>query len=59
MADNTTERNSPDSKRINVNEDYEVRYWSEKFGISGEKLKQAVEKAGTSAEKVEEFLKRS
>ncbi|RYD82148.1 MAG: DUF3606 domain-containing protein [Sphingobacteriales bacterium] len=58
MPDNTNQRNAPDSKRINPNEDYEVRYWSEKFGVSAEKLKQAVEKVGTSAEKVEEFLKR-
>ncbi len=58
MPDNTNQRNSPDSKRINVNEDYELRYWSEKFSVSNEKLKSAVEKVGTSAEKVEEYLKR-
>ena len=25
-----------DRKRINVNEDYELRYWTEKFGVSAD-----------------------
>jgi len=41
----------------NTNEDYEVRYWSEKFGVSPEQLKAAVRKVGNSAEAVEWELK--
>jgi len=47
---------SPDRDRININEDYELQYWSEKFGISREDLKAAVEAAGTQVKDVEEYL---
>ena len=32
MADDTSKPGRPDRDRINVNEDYERRDWSEKFG---------------------------
>jgi len=37
---------------VNIHEDYEVRYWTEKWGISKEQLAQAVKRAGVSAEAV-------
>ena len=46
-----------DRKFINVNEDYELRYWTEEFGISAERLKAIVEKIGTSAQGVRDYLK--
>jgi len=46
-----------DSSRINVNEDYELRYWSDKFNVTPDALKQAVAAAGVSAAAVEEHLK--
>lgn len=49
MADDKTERGPQDRSRINMSEDYEVRYWTRKFGVSKEELKQAVAKAGSSA----------
>jgi hypothetical protein len=42
---------------MNVHEDYEVRYWSKKFGVSADKLKAAVRKVGNSAQAVEKELK--
>jgi hypothetical protein len=33
---------SPDRERINVNEDYELQYWSQKFGITRDELIAAV-----------------
>jgi len=54
--DNKTKTGSPDSKRINIEEDYEVSYWSDKFGISHDELKKAVNAAGTSAEAVKKYL---
>lgn len=56
MSDNLNQRNSPDSKRINVNEDHEVRYWTKQLGVSEQQLKQAVQAAGTSAEAVRQHL---
>jgi hypothetical protein len=58
MPDNKEKTRPQDAKRINVHEEYELRDWSKKFGCTQEELKQAVEKAGTSAEKVEEYLKK-
>jgi hypothetical protein len=45
-----------DRKRINVNEDYELRYWTEKFGVSAEDLKRAVERVGPMADDVARAL---
>lgn len=35
-----------DRDRINVNEPYELEYWSKKFGVSHDRVKEAVRKAG-------------
>ena len=45
-----------DRKRINVNEDYELRYWTEKFGVSAEDLKRAVERVGPMVDAVARAL---
>ncbi len=58
MADDKTKTRPQDAKRINVNEDYELRDWSKKFGVTPDQLKEAVKQAGTSAEAVEKHLKR-
>lgn len=55
--DDKNKRGPQDRARINVNEDYELQYWTEKFGVSSEKLRQAVEKVGVSAEAVAQYLK--
>jgi hypothetical protein len=34
MADDKTKTGKPDRDRINVNEDYELRYWAEKFDVT-------------------------
>lgn len=57
MADDKTIRGPQDAARINMNEDYEVRYWTNKFNCSKEELERAVKNAGSSAKAVEEFLK--
>jgi hypothetical protein len=59
MADDPSRRVPQDRSRINTSEDYEVRYWSEKFGVSHRQLKAAVMKVGNSAEAVERVLKAS
>jgi hypothetical protein len=57
MADDKTKTRPQNSTSINVNEDYELRDWSKKFGVSPEQLKAAVKEVGTSAEAVERHLK--
>jgi hypothetical protein len=46
MADDKTKTGKPDRDRINVEEDYELRYWAEKFDVTSERLKAAVKTSG-------------
>jgi hypothetical protein len=57
MADNLQDRGPQDRARINVHEDWEVRYWTEALGVSKEELERAVEQVGPSAAAVREHLK--
>ena len=58
MADDLTQRGGADRSRININEDYELQYWSEKFGVSRDELKKAVAAVGPTAQAVEQHLKK-
>jgi hypothetical protein len=57
MSDDKTKRGPQDRSRINLSEDYEVRYWTEALGVSRERLEELVRKHGNSAEKVRDALK--
>ncbi|MGN6817856.1 MAG: DUF3606 domain-containing protein [Sphingomonas sp.] len=57
MSDNKTLRAPQDSSRIAMGEDYEVEYWTQKFGVSRDRLQQAVNAVGNSAEAVERYLR--
>ena len=57
MSDDKTKRGPQDASRINVNEDYELAYWTKKFGVTADQLKAAVKSAGTSVKDVEAQLK--
>jgi hypothetical protein len=41
-----------DRKRINIHKDYELRFWSKKFGVSPNELRRAVSKVGSFADDV-------
>jgi len=56
MSDDKTRTASPDRDRINTSEDYEVRDWTESLGVSKERLQEAVDALGNSAEMVREYL---
>ncbi|MDQ0249605.1 hypothetical protein J2W22_001652 [Sphingomonas kyeonggiensis] len=58
MADNKTLRAPQDSSRIAMGEDYEVQYWTDKFGVSRERLQEAVDAVGNGADAVEAYFKR-
>jgi hypothetical protein len=57
MSDDTSKSQGQDRQRINVNQDYELRDWSKKFGVTPEELKRAVAKVGDRASDVERELK--
>jgi Protein of unknown function (DUF3606) len=50
------EKGSQDRSRINLNEEYEVRYWTEALGVSREELQRLVNEHGSSAQKIREHL---
>lgn len=52
MADTKVERDYPDSDRINRNEDYEVAYWTNHFGVSKEVLFAAIDGVGPMVKNV-------
>jgi hypothetical protein len=56
MADDHTLKGPQDRTRINFSEDYEVRYWCKRFGVTPDVLRAAVEKVGSSAEAVEKEI---
>jgi hypothetical protein len=57
MADNTAARGQQDRTRINVNQEHELRYWTEKFGCTADELRAAVSAVGPMAEAVEQQVK--
>jgi 3-oxoacyl-[acyl-carrier-protein] synthase III len=54
--DNLTKRDQRDRSKINMNEDFEVKYWTHALGVSREKLQRAVDKVGNSAAAVRKEL---
>ena len=56
MADDTKQRHGQDRKRIDLDQDSELRYWTRELGVTEEELKQAVRAAGTQIETVRRYL---
>jgi Protein of unknown function (DUF3606) len=56
MSDDKTNRGTQDRARINVHEDYELRDWSKRLGVTPDELKKAVQQVGTSAVAVRKHL---
>jgi hypothetical protein len=46
-----------DDTRINVDQDHELTYWSRKLGVSRDRLREAVAKAGPVVKNVERELR--
>ncbi|HXJ49907.1 MAG TPA: DUF3606 domain-containing protein [Burkholderiales bacterium] len=59
MADNPGEIGRQDDARINVNQDHELTYWSRKLGVSRDRLREAVARAGPLVRNVERELRGS
>jgi Protein of unknown function (DUF3606) len=57
MADDKSKRAPQDAKLVALDEDYEVAYWTEKFGVSKDTLDAAVKAVGHSAAAVEKHLR--
>ena len=57
MADDRTRQGSRDRSRIAIGEDYEVAYWTKRFGVTRDRLAEAVRAVGNSADAVERYLR--
>lgn len=58
MSDNLHNRGPADRSRVNVNESYEVRYWTQRFGCTESELRRAVAAVGVMADDVERHLRK-
>ena len=56
LPDNLKRRQPEDPAKINVNEPWELTYWSNALGVTPERLKQLVALHGTSTAKVKAAL---
>jgi hypothetical protein len=56
MADNLNDRGQQDRSRINMNEKWEVQYWTKELGVSEEELARIVKEAGNSVAAVRKHL---
>ncbi len=52
MPDDLSKSGPADQSKISLLEPYEVQYWADKFGVSKERLSEAVGKVGHSTEAV-------
>ena len=56
MADDTSLRHGQDRHRIDVDQDHEIRYWTEQLGVTEEELRNAVHTAGVQIDDVRRHL---
>lgn len=56
MSDDKSNRGPQDRLRINVNEDYEVAYWTKELGITDVHLKALVSRYGVMAADIRKAL---
>jgi hypothetical protein len=56
MSDNKSKMAPQDAARINVNEDYELQYWTKELSVSEDQLRELVKRHGVSASAVRAAL---
>jgi hypothetical protein len=56
MTDDKNKTGGQDRDRINVNEDYELQYWTKALGVSPDELREAVNAVGPTAAAVRQHL---
>ena len=54
--DGLIKRSRPDRSKINMSEDFEVKYWTKALGVDRDRLRKAVDKVGNSAATVRKEL---
>jgi hypothetical protein len=57
MADDRTKIGKQDNERIGVDQEHELSYWSEKLGVSRDRLREVAVKVGPIRKAVERHLR--
>lgn len=58
MSDNLKIKQPADMTKVNISQEWEVDFWCKKFGITKDKLKQAVAAAGPMVKDIVKWLGR-
>jgi hypothetical protein len=58
VADDRTKRGAQDRSKINLDQEHEIRYWTQEFGVSEASLTAAVARVGSSVQAVWQELHR-
>lgn len=56
VMDDLTKKHPQDSSKVNVNEPWELKYWTQKLGVTADQLRAAVRAVGVSAAAVRRHL---
>jgi hypothetical protein len=56
MTDDLREHGPRDRNRVNVNEEWELRYWTKALRVDPDRLKAAVKAVGTSTDAVKAYV---
>lgn len=56
MPDDLTKTGPADDRRINIHQEYEVRYWTQELGVTAERLRQTVDVVGPMVKDVKHHL---
>ena len=56
MTDNLKRRQPEDPNKINVNQSWEISYWTDELGVSEQKLRDAVAAVGPLVKDVKKYL---
>jgi hypothetical protein len=59
MAGDTTKRGPAHRSRVDINQDHEVRYWTEEIGCTATQLREAVRAVGPMVRNIREHLKKA
>ena len=59
MSNNHAHRETPDPRRLNLNEAWALQYWCKRFRVSEKRLREAVNAVGVMAVAVLAYLEQS
>ncbi|PHP18962.1 DUF3606 domain-containing protein [Sphingobium sp. IP1] len=56
MADDKNAKGPQDRSRVAMGEDYEVRYWTNRFGVNRDQLQDAIDAVGNDVDAIAAYL---